>query len=278
MQSPYAELQSREADKIAVETEFNMMENINLLITEHCNLACTHCGTGAPFAKKISHPAVSFIEWLDLLEKKNIPFRWISLTGGEPFLHPEVRDGSFIQLLRTRYPSKKVGLTTNFFWASEKRIINYAPIIGMLNGGVAISIYEPIVRKLGGLDKYNNLVQLLIEACPNTYIIVDDRQSFQKWKFHEEECEVTGSCSTSDCFNLKPDGKLTHCSLAIAVQNIPEYMGILQKSKEALLDLRDLKDIDGREVFLSWSRKYPFDLCSHCTMWHGEYEPWSQVR
>ena len=91
----------------------------------------------------------------------------------------------------------------------------------------------------------------MIEACPNTYIIVDDRQSFQKWKFHEEECEVTGSCSTSDCFNLKPDGKLTHCSLAIAVQNIPEYMGILQKSKEALLDLRDLKDIDGREVFLS---------------------------
>ena len=129
-----------------------------------------------------------------------------------------------------------------------------------------------------GLDKYNNLVQLLKEACPNTYIIVDDRQSFQKWKFHEEEREVKGPCSTSDCFNLKPDGKLTHCSLAIAVQNIPEYIGILQKSKEALLDLRDLTDIDGREVFLSWSRKYPFDLCSHCTMWHGEYEPWSQVR
>lgn len=56
MQSPYAELQSREADKIAVETEFNMMENINLLITEHCNLACTHCGTGAPFAKKSLTP------------------------------------------------------------------------------------------------------------------------------------------------------------------------------------------------------------------------------
>jgi 4Fe-4S single cluster domain len=278
MENAYAELQSSEADKIAVETEFNMLENINLLVTEHCNLACTHCGTGAPFAKKISHPVASFVEWLDLLERNNIPFKWISLTGGEPFLHPEVRDGTFIQLLRQRYPSKRVGLTTNFFWASEKRILNYAPIIGMLNGGFAISVYEPIVRKLGGLDKYNSLVGLLREACPNTFVTVDDRQVFQAWKFHEEEREVKGPCSTSDCFNLKPDGKLTHCSLAVAVQNIPEYRGILESSREALLDVRDLTEIDGRERFLSWARKYPFDLCSHCTMWQGKYEPWSQVR
>jgi 4Fe-4S single cluster domain len=277
MQGPYAELQSRESDKIEAETEFNMMENINLLIIEHCNLACTHCGTGAPFAKKISHPAASFIEWIDLLQERNIPFKYISLTGGEPFLHPEVRDGTFIELLRTRYPSKRVGLTTNFFWASEKRIMNYAPIIGMLNGGVGISIYEPIVRKVGGLDKYNDLVKMLRKACPNTWIVVDDRQSFQEWKFHEDEREVKGPCSTSDCFNLKPDGKLTHCSLAIAIQNIPEYREILRGSKEALLDLKNL-DVDGRDVFLSWSRKYPFDLCSHCTMWQGNHEPWSQVR
>ena len=96
MQSPYAELQSRESDKIAVGTEFNMMENINLLITEHCNLACTHCGTGAPFANKISHPAVSFVEWLDLLERKNIPFKWISLPGGSPFfIRKSVMEVSF---------------------------------------------------------------------------------------------------------------------------------------------------------------------------------------
>lgn len=56
---------------------------------------------------------------------------------------------------------------------------------------------------------------------------------------------------------LKPDGKLTHCSHAIAAQNIPEYAGIFQKSKEALLDLRGLTEIDVREVFLPWSRNYP---------------------
>jgi hypothetical protein len=275
MQNSYADLQNPDGDKIAAETEFDMMKNINLLIIENCNLACVHCGTGAPFAKKISYPAQSFCEWLDLLESREIPFKYISLTGGEPFLHPEVRDGSFIRLLRTRYPTKRVGATTNFSWASEERIIKYAPIVGMMNGGLCISIYESVVRNLGGLDEYHRLVKLLKDACPNTWITAEDRPQFLEWEFHEEVREVKRPCATSDCFNLKPDGKLTHCSLAIAAQNVPEYDTILKRSKEALLDLREL---DGKEKFLAWSQKYPFDLCFHCTMWQGKWQPWHSLR
>jgi 4Fe-4S single cluster domain len=275
VQNSSADLQNQGGDKIIAEAEFNMMENINLLITEHCNLACAHCSTGAPFAKKISHSAELFCKWLDLLEAKEIPFKYISLTGGEPFLHPEVRDGSFIRLLRIRYPSKRVGLTTNFFWASEERIIKYAPIVGMMNGGLAISVYEPVVKKLGGLDEFHRLAKLLKDACPNTWITTDDRSQFLPWEFHEDEREVKGPCVTSDCFVLKPDGKLAHCSLAIGAQNIPEYNSILKRSKEALLDL---SKVDGKEEFLSWSQKYPFDLCLNCTMWEGKSEPWHSVR
>jgi hypothetical protein len=36
-------LQNADGDQIRAEAEFNMMENINLLIIEHCNLACAHC-------------------------------------------------------------------------------------------------------------------------------------------------------------------------------------------------------------------------------------------
>jgi 4Fe-4S single cluster domain len=202
------DLQNPDGDQIRAKAEFNMMENINLLITEHCNLAYAHCGTGSPFARKMSHSAEKFYRWLDLLETKEIPFKYISLTGGEPFLHPEVRDGTFIRLLRTRYPSKRVGLTTNFFWASEERIAKYAPMVGMMNGGLGISIYEPIVKKLGGLDEFHRLAKSLKDACPNTWINVNDRPQFLAWEFHEDEREVKGSCGTSDCFVLKPDGKI----------------------------------------------------------------------
>lgn len=159
-----ADLQNPAGDTAVMLAEFNMMENINLLILEHCNLACAHCGTGSPFAKNIIHPVASFFEWLDLLEGEDVPFKYISLTGGEPFLHPEMRDGSFIRQLRIRYPSKRVGVTTNFFWANEERLKKYAPMIGMLNGGVAISVYEPILKKMGGRD--NSIIWwIAFESC-----------------------------------------------------------------------------------------------------------------
>ena len=131
--------------------ESRMMKTINLLAIEYCSLSCAYCSTGAPFAKKIHHSAESFCKYLDLLVAKQIPFDYISITGGEPFLHPEVRDGSFFQLLKDRYPSKKIGVTTNFSWASVKNIIKYAPIIRMLRG-MAISMYVQVVDRLGGQE------------------------------------------------------------------------------------------------------------------------------
>ena len=250
------------------------LKNINLLVTEHCTLACAGCSTGAPFAKKISHSAESFCKWLDILQNKEIPFTSIALTGGEPFLHPEVRDGGFIQLLKTRYPSKWVQLTTNFSWASEERVIGYAPVVGMLDG-LGISIYESVVQKLGGLDEFHRLTMLLKDMCPNTKVTLYDKRHFVAWEFHEAKREVKGPCITSDCFILKPDGKLSHCSLAIGAQNIPAYNVILEKSQEALFDLSKLNE---KEELLSWQQKYPFDLCFNCTMWEHIRVPWYSLR
>src|SRR5690606_25961719 len=123
-------------------------------ISEHCNLSCGHCSTGAPFAQKIYHPIDTFFEWLDLLVEMKSPFEYLSLTGGEPFLHPEMRNGSMIEKLVKRYPDMKVGVTTNFFWASEERIAKYAPMIREMKGGVLISVYQTIIDKLGGRERY----------------------------------------------------------------------------------------------------------------------------
>jgi len=250
--------------------ESRMMKTINLLAIEYCSLSCAYCSTGAPFAKKIHHSAESFCKYLDLLVAKQIPFDYISITGGEPFLHPEVRDGSFFQLLKDRYPSKKIGVTTNFSWASVKNIIKYAPIIRMLRG-MDISMYVQVVDRLGGQEKFNRLVELLKEECPNTHITIYDQSAFCMWELHNDEHEVKQPCCTSDCFILKPNGELSHCSIAIGAQNTPEYNAIVKMSRDAILDL---SKIDGREEFLSWAWKYPFDLCFHCTMWRAEYMEW----
>jgi len=249
--------------------ESRMMKTINLLAIEHCSLACAYCSTGAPFAKKIHHPVESFYTWLDLLEAKRIPFDYISITGGEPFLHPQILDGSFIRLLKERYPSKSIGLTTNFSWASVKNIIKYEPAIDMLHG-IEISVYAKIVDRLGGLENFNKLVELLKHVCPGLWVSIQNQTTFLLWELHEEAREPKRPCITSDCFILKPNGELSHCSIAVGAQKRPAYDAIVKSSKEAILDLSKLD----RKDFLSWMQKYPFDLCFHCTMWEAKRTPW----
>jgi hypothetical protein len=249
-----------------------MRKNVNLLVVEHCNNTCVHCSTGSPFAKRAYHSADSFMKWLDVLERGQIPFDYISLTGGEPFLHPQVLDGSFIRQLRDRYPSKKVGATTNFFWASEERIKKFAPVIGLLNGGLAVSLYENIVARLGGSERAHDLVDKLRDECPDIHVEAVECREFVGWEFHEDRREVEGPCVTSDCFVLRPDGRISHCSVAIGGENRPEYASIMAKSREAFFDLAR-----GVEGYSSWASKYPFDLCFHCTMWRHEMRPLSFV-
>jgi hypothetical protein len=248
--------------------QFDMRKNVNLLVVEHCNNTCVHCSTGSPFAKRAFHPAESFIKWLDVLERAQIAFEYISLTGGEPFLHPQVLDGSFIRQLRDRYPSKRVGATTNFFWASEERIKKYAPVVDLMNGGLDISLYANIVARLGGSERARGLIDLLKRECPNAYINAIECREFIRWEFHEDRREVGGPCVTSDCFILRPDGKVSHCSLAIGGGNRSGYAPIVERSREAFFDLAR-----GVEGYAAWASKYPFDLCAHCTMWQHGSEP-----
>jgi hypothetical protein len=240
---------------------------INLHAVEHCSNACQYCSTCSPFSRRISHSASSFFPWLDLLETERIPFMDISISGGEPFLHHDI--GTFIHELKERYPYERIGLTTNFYWANENTIRSYARIIQLLNGGLLISLYDNIIAKLGGLEQVNSLVQLLKDHCPEIPIVVANRPSFISWELHVDEREVKDTCSTADCYMLRADGKISHCSIAVGLENRPEYMPIVNLSKERLFDLA--KGIEG---FSAWAVKYPFDLCSHCTFWRKISTPW----
>ncbi len=247
------------------------IKNINLLAVEHCTNACRYCSTSSQFAKKISHPASSFFPWLDLLESKRIPFTYISVTGGEPFLHPEIQ--LFIDELAGRYPSKRIGITTNFFWANENNIRKYAQTIRLLNGGLYISLYENLIKKFGNLAEITSLVQLLKDLCPEITIEVWERAGFTAWELHLDESEVMDTCITSDCYILRADGKISHCSIGVGLENRQENLPIINLTNERLFDLT--KGVDG---FLSWAMKYPFDLCLHCTMWRKVSSPWSLDR
>lgn len=90
---------------------------VGLLITERCNIECAHCwlGSGPDRGATMGmEDARGFIA-----QAGEIPtVEWISLTGGEPFLYPELLEAS------VRYASEK-GLrtecVTNCYWAGTEQ-------------------------------------------------------------------------------------------------------------------------------------------------------------
>jgi hypothetical protein len=241
------------------------------MAVEHCTHTCKNCSTSAPlFAGRRFHAAAAFFPWLDLLTREGIEFKRISITGGEPFLHPDI--GGFFDELKARYPDKEIGVATNFFWASENKIKTVAPKLKSLDR-LGISRYPNTVAKLGGKDRFHSLVNLVRELCPHIEVSVSDGSHMISWELHAEKETPKAYCCTSDCYVLRPNGKISHCSVAAGLDNRPEYAQILKECKEGVFDLSQ-----GTSGFLPWIRKYPFDLCYHCTLWKGAWEEWQPTQ
>jgi len=242
------------------------VKRINLLAVEHCTNRCRQCSTSSPFAAKRTYAAAAFVPWLDLMMREGIKFGHISITGGEPFLHPDLP--GFIDDLQARYPKKQTGLTTNFFWANEEKIRYYAPKLKSLSK-MLISKYPNTVAKMGGEQRFGSLVELLRTLCPQIEITIADGSHLIEWQLHPDERSPKAHCCTSDCYVLRADGKISHCAVGVGLEHRPEFRQIAQESKDALYDLGR-----GTSGFLSWVNKYPFDLCFHCTLWRGVRTPW----
>jgi MoaA/NifB/PqqE/SkfB family radical SAM enzyme len=93
---------------------------VGLLITERCNIECSHCwfesGPGRT-GRMTLEEATSYID-----QARKIPtVEWISFTGGEPFLLPEML-ASLIGYASLR--GLRTECVTNCFWAeSEERAL-----------------------------------------------------------------------------------------------------------------------------------------------------------
>jgi MoaA/NifB/PqqE/SkfB family radical SAM enzyme len=90
---------------------------VGLLITERCNIECAHCWLGSG-PDRGATMGMGDARWF-IAQAGEIPtVEWISLTGGEPFLYPELLEAS------VRYASEK-GLrtecVTNCHWAGTEQ-------------------------------------------------------------------------------------------------------------------------------------------------------------
>jgi hypothetical protein len=243
------------------------IERVPIMVTDHCNNSCQFCSTKSVYLPQASYGADKFIPWLDKLINGNIEFSLIAITGGEPFLHENI--GSLIDELKNHYPDKTIGVDTNFFWASEEGLSYYLPKLENLNL-LRVTIYPHIVARLGGTEKVKQSIDLIKRSLPGLEIMALNKAShFIKWKLCEKRMKVRGPCGTSDCYVLISNGKIHRCTIATHLDRHPEYRHLKLNCSQSSFDLSG--NTDG---FIEWINRYPFDLCEHCTFWHGELTPW----
>ena len=261
-------------DKYYLKIHFMINQNdihkIVLHSTDACNTNCKYCSRGVPFVKrKRSYSASEFVPWLNFLIKKNIKFTSISISGGEPFLHPNIFD--FVDELKYNYPDKIIRLTTNFFWANEETIKDYAPKLKNLDN-LVISKYPPILEKCGGNDQFDSLVKLFKQSCPHVNFEVYNQSNFTSWELRKQKKSINTICTTekANCYTLGPEGIMTRCVIACGARNISQYKSILEMNNEYFFDLKKWN----KKKFLNFVHKFPFDLCEHCTFTHYKSENW----
>jgi MoaA/NifB/PqqE/SkfB family radical SAM enzyme len=122
-------------------------------ITEICNFDCLHCYK-EPYREELSFDSLKIVA--DKLEKiseeKNCKFT-ISITGGEPFLKPEVYD--LAEYLDRKNFVEKLNFITNGSIIPEKRVKNLSKLSTIY---ISLESIEPKINdKIRG-DESTNLV------------------------------------------------------------------------------------------------------------------------
>jgi ABC-2 type transport system ATP-binding protein len=221
--------------------------DISIPLTRHCNLNCAHCVAFAPLVKEpwfLSRE--EFVKSIDLLIEKNMPPRRLTLTGGEPLLHPDLVE--FLGLSREKLPDSEIVILTNGVLL-EKMPEEFFLAVEKLSVVVRVSDYPlpkhascrkfSVGRLLWKASKLYREKRKVKEQCPSTCI----------WYKSLDKC------------NQLVDYKIYPCVCISRVYILNRYYGFnFEVTFRDYFDL--LSDATGTD-FLRWCSS-SFDFCSYC--------------
>lgn len=236
--------------------------NFGVQIVEHCNLNCKQCNHFSPVAEEEYLDVNSFKRDCDRLsELFDGEMTSMTLTGGEPLLHPQIID--FMRIAREAFPVGKIMLMTNglllptmpesFLDACRK----YEVVIE--------TTCYPVKFDYAGFEK-------IAESKGVEYIPFDlDHYTQQKTypilsKVHSRQVD-SGicrrnflNCGIAHCTGLKK-GRLYPCPLAYNAPHLIKHFNLdIRLSEKDGVDIYSVKT--GEELLAKLSRPIPF--CLYC--------------
>jgi len=180
-----------------------MYLDLEMDITYACNLRCKNCNRMC--RQKPAPTAFISLEAVQRLKDSGIPVRRLGIVGGEPLLHPRLRD---IIRLSTSF-AKHVDLVTNGTIPFDRVELGLRPEDGVLNSNKGTDY-------TGAFEPINRAPKDFVDEPP---------------EFYRKQCEITTRCGRG----LTPYGTYYICPVAGAIDRCFGYNLGLATPQELLM-------------------------------------------
>ena len=240
---------------------------LSIHCTDHCNNHCRDCNHFSPFAEPREYAAEEYFSGLDALEGKGYRVAFLSILGGEPFLH--TRLGAFVTAMKARYPNTKLHLVTNGFWLSQAALCKFETVFQTVQS-IAISIYPNMIKRLGGTKNYAGLIAALQATYPSLCISPRIQTTFStRTPVHAARVVTAPTCGQLSCTALLADGRLARCSSGAYWQFSRQNLSFFSSSQDVYFDTATWP-----ELLETWLARRPLDACSYCPYAVTQSTPW----
>ncbi len=235
-------------------------------VTEHCNLNCKYCNHFSPLAPE---EYLSLEEYERDLARLAFLFdgemQQIKLLGGEPLLHPHIKD--FLTLTRQYFPNGIIKILTNGTLLLNMKD-DFWQTCYKTKTNILYSKY-PVYYNDEGIKKQANKYAVPIEIAE-----VEEGKEYETKTMVHEPVDIAGkqdikknfySCSRVNyCITLK-HGKLYTCNRAAHMHLLKDYFGLDISIDEA--NGIDIYKAETAEDILKYLIK-PIPMCAYCDKKH----------
>ena len=223
---------------------------IDIPITDLCNLNCAGCLSFSSLAKSPNHVKIEeLVKSVKHLEEIGCSPCAYTLSGGEPLLHPDLKE--LISSLK-EVTNKPINILTNGILIKKR--INDIQGIDM----VCFSKYPGL--------KYNDQINLLKQNGIKTMFHLRSKDNFINLGLSETKnsdqvmSEIFKNKCFLNCLSLK-DSRLYSCRVTSNVHVLNEYFGTkFEISESDFLDIFKIKDKNEILEFI----KNTHEFCKYC--------------
>ncbi len=229
---------------------FEQIYNLNIHVTDHCNMNCELCCHGSQFIKEevFADPDI-YIRSIERLSELIPNIDNIALIGGEPLLHPELL--RFAEATRKWYPYACISILTNgillpqqteeFFCALKRERIQ-----------LDVSLYPPMHEKVDEILK----VYRENDVCGTITKVDTFFKKFTDKPYFRPE-EMSADCGY--CMGMR-DGKLARCIDSMTIDYTNRFFNIDIPEPDCI-DIFD--DTISASDIMEFLEK-PMEICAYC--------------